>query len=414
MASVSAGTLREMLASFFDGGEQWRSMAEWTAYAPKASNGAGVSSQWRRWLPFLPLLIPVALLADSLFNFGYVAEVAGFLDPMSIPMPAMLDSVPARMFLIFFVLIVLLFLIALIVKQVEVQRASRWPSATGKIVKSQPGIITRPDIDSGAPIDHRIADIAYEFTVATRVCRGSRINLAERIDPTMIPGLLAQYPVGKMVKVYYDRANPSNCVLDRQAPENLFGGCLLLLAYGVGGLLIAMWVFTHGGDFIKKVLPGSNPVIMIIPLLVGLGFLAGFIAVRSQLVKARRFPRANGMVIDTENLTFQDRDPENSRIYHTPKVAYRYEVGGTSYVNRRVSYGTDESGTARFARRTLALYPVGSRVSVIYNPSDPQDAGLVLKTGWTWFLLAAALVALGFAFAFSGIPFDTGTMSSGR
>jgi hypothetical protein len=80
-------------------------------------------------------------------------------------------------------------------------------------------------------------------------------------------------------------------------------------------------------------------------------------------------------------------------------IAYAYEVGGTAYGGKRVSFGDgialvmDRSRQAR-----LAAYPVGRSVRVAYNPTAPAEA--VLEPGPNWavyigLLAPAALACVG-------------------
>ncbi len=411
---VNAAELRAILTGFHGGGKGWRGLAKWQAPSAKAAPALPIPlfnwSRLRVWIPIIaPAVAVIALLLG--YDLSWFSWSSGFsFDPADIPMPAMFDSVASRMFLLLFVACVLLFLVALIVKAVETRMVSRWPSVQGTIIRSQRGIATRA-MQNEMPTDVRTADIAYSFKVKGKDYIGTKVSLAERVDESEIPALLERYKVGQPVKVYYKRDNPQEALLDREAPKGLLGGCLLILVIGFGVLLAASFVFTHGGEYIIMVLPRSNPPLLIIPLLVGLGFLLAFLGVRRSLGKAKSFPRVDGVVTDSEIVTFEKRSTRerNNRTQvryttmYSPRVAYRYEVGGQSYVNRRVIYGTDEAGSQSFAQGVVARYPMGTKVSVLYNPEKPEDAGLEIKTGWTWLLLVAAVIALSFAFLFTGI-----------
>ncbi len=138
---------------------------------------------------------------------------------------------------------------------------------------------------------------------------------------------------------------------------------------------------------------------MIIPALVGLGFLITFVALYRDMQAAKAFPRAQGRVRDTQIIDFETRGELKNgrrrgvRTMHRPVVTYEYQVDGKGYVNRRVNFGTDEAGSLGFAQKIVARYPVGKTVEVIYDPKNPQESGLELRSGWIWFALLAAVIA---------------------
>lgn len=72
---------------------------------------------------------------------------------------------------------------------------------------------------------------------------------------------------------------------------------------------------------------------------------------------------------------------------HPFKVLYHYEVNGREYAGDKFHHGM-HAGGLKSARAIQARYPVGSRVSVHYNPDDPADS--VIATG----LRGADLLAL--------------------
>jgi hypothetical protein len=61
-----------------------------------------------------------------------------------------------------------------------------------------------------------------------------------------------------------------------------------------------------------------------------------------------------------------------------PMVIYAYSVDGRPYQSHRLRAG-DDTGQIRVvgdASRTLERYPVGSNVTVYYDPDDPTNAAL--------------------------------------
>jgi hypothetical protein len=57
------------------------------------------------------------------------------------------------------------------------------------------------------------------------------------------------------------------------------------------------------------------------------------------------------------------------------------------------------------AEQKAALYPVGAQVTVHYDPKNPSQAALEIKTSSARFAVGLALVFFALAFFFSGIRF---------
>jgi hypothetical protein len=109
-------------------------------------------------------------------------------------------------------------------------------------------------------------------------------------------------------------------------------------------------------------------------------------------VKSRAWPRTSG-TITVDDL---ERDRMLRFTTYRAEVAYRYTVEGKEYAANRVFFGdsvaTSLSGPA--ARR-IVKYPVGSKVTVFYDPARPSTAVLEPGASWqNWLELAFGLVFL--------------------
>lgn len=78
--------------------------------------------------------------------------------------------------------------------------------------------------------------------------------------------------------------------------------------------------------------------------------------------------------------TIQVRRNGNSR-HETPTIVYSYQVNGTTLQGSRVRIG-DEAGryrtadTESSAAQTVARYPVGAAVKVLFDPRNPAESAL--------------------------------------
>src|SRR6185312_9853983 len=99
-----------------------------------------------------------------------------------------------------------LILFAVIYKYMEVKQASRWPSVPGRIVvsTSESREVSRGDASSNDTELRNFAQIEYEYTIANRKYRGSRVSIGENMGNFEVAETIARYPVGKAVTVYYN------------------------------------------------------------------------------------------------------------------------------------------------------------------------------------------------------------------
>lgn len=118
--------------------------------------------------------------------------------------------------------------------------------------------------------------------------------------------------------------------------------------------------------------------------------------------RAVTYPSVAGRVVRVERI---ERTTAKGNHYHDNVIAYAYEVGGRAYEGRRVRFDT-----TLVRDDWVAGHPVGSAVSVFYDPHNPADAGLEggLATGDLLFPLllipfnAVAIVACGALFLTAG------------
>ena len=124
------------------------------------------------------------------------------------------------------------------------RRASRWPTVTGTITKSD----LTPETDhTGGPSHmaevlryHPQVVYAYEVDgTSYRNSRVSHLSLGLRIK-VIAEGIAGRHTVGSSVKVYYDPKHPQNAVIEpRRAARISLLISLLLVAGSLSGLAIA-------------------------------------------------------------------------------------------------------------------------------------------------------------------------------
>jgi hypothetical protein len=146
-------------------------------------------------------------------------------------------------------------------------------------------------------------------------------------------------------------------------------------------------------------------IVGVVVLFVALGAIVGAGYFYSKSKSTRNWPVAEGIIIKSS--TRIQREPGGKGAPTTiADVWYTFNVDGIEYQNDTISLSQYGSSSASHAVKEAHRYPVGSRVSVYYNPEHPHDAVLEHKTPWVYISIFAGLGAILF--------FISITMLSGR
>jgi hypothetical protein len=123
---------------------------------------------------------------------------------------------------------------------------------------------------------------------------------------------------------------------------------------------------------------GGAACTVILPILI-LGGIGYFLYRRSQQSSSYRqsaqtWPSTSGTVLMS---SVQTKRTGRSRSTY-PVVVYQYSVNGQNYQSQRIKAGEQFMSirVAGEAQATAARYPVGSTVTVYYNPANPGESAL--------------------------------------
>lgn len=107
-------------------------------------------------------------------------------------------------------------------------------------------------------------------------------------------------------------------------------------------------------------------------IVLGLRFL--WVAARNvlQARRSRGWPRSRGTVVGHE----LGRTKVHGGTFFIPLVRYEYPAGDTVQRGEHINFGDHTPMVESLAQDVLGLYPVGSVVEVIYDPSAPQVCAL--------------------------------------
>jgi hypothetical protein len=119
-------------------------------------------------------------------------------------------------------------------------------------------------------------------------------------------------------------------------------------------------------------------------LIYGSAFLLYIAVLKHRVRKAMSWPSVSGEVTGTD--ISEECSAPGGRSCFKPVIRYRYTVKGRSYESERYFFGRQASASiSARAEKHVSRYPVGSEVTVYYNPRDPASACLergVEKTGF--------------------------------
>jgi Protein of unknown function (DUF3592) len=362
----------------------WRDHFTWESQAQDEEEGEETRPSAKRWSepPTWAVVIVVASIA-----LVVIAGLARSWLPFG-------DSDYFFVGLIFLPMLVLV-VVAVLAKMLEVRQAASWATAVGRIVTAGTQAQHHKFADEATTV-RSLPVVEYEFAVGGRKVRGSRISVGEDSGGANTEATLRRYTVGAAVTVYYDPANPNNCVLERGVPQGVGKGLAILAGLVVVLAGAVYWLATSAPGLVERHFPGANAPVVIIAASLGVLVLLFFIASRRMSRRAADWPLVRGTVIRSAIERVQTRDSGGTAVHHTPVVEYGYRVNDVDYVSRQIKLGMTLSGSESYAAGVAARYPEGSAIDVHYDPANPSNAALENPTSMHWLLLAAsaALFAL--------------------
>jgi hypothetical protein len=140
---------------------------------------------------------------------------------------------------------------------------------------------------------------------------------------------------------------------------------------------------------------------------VGVGLLVAGLRDVWKSSRTRKWPRAPGTVVSTEELQHERPMPEEAgggtRIHYEARIHYEYSVGRVHIGSTVLRLGPTETSSEKQVQATLARYLPGQTVQVAYNPKDPTES--VLETGlhpldFTRSIIGVILLVLAFSMEF--------------
>ena len=125
-----------------------------------------------------------------------------------------------------FVLLLLnsIFLIIIFFMRRKMAAVSQWPSTMGNIVMST---IEQRSSSEGGYTDYPA--VQYSYQVGGQPYQSYKLAPGPEVGGSGARKVVARYPAGAQVMVFYNPQNPSDAVLERKAPAQLWLWVILIL-----------------------------------------------------------------------------------------------------------------------------------------------------------------------------------------
>lgn len=297
-----------------------------------------------------------------------------------------------------------LILFGAVYKSLQVRAASDWPSAPGRVVISNSQVRDVRVIDASREDGFRIekrnfANIVYEYPVSGEKFSNNRVSIDEDRGNFGIAEIIARYPVGRDVTVYYNSRHPREAVLERDTPKGWWG-CL-----GIGMVIALAVIFGSAfglnqlTEFVSARL--ANPKLS--PMVIVLGIFGSVLALFAMAMQrgaslAKRWPVVPGTIKMSDVQQYRAAPKQFARgpvmVQRQVSYEYRYDNVAYSFVEAVLATGVN-SRSGWFARKFTTAYQDGASVNVYVNPANPSEATVNPRAGWYIYVI---LWLVSFAF----------------
>jgi hypothetical protein len=144
-----------------------------------------------------------------------------------------------------FIIVGIVFLLFALRSRRKVRESQTWERTSGTVLFSDVDTRGSTDSDGHTSISH-YPKIVYEYRVMGQTYRSDRFNLGEvgLGNYNKVAAKVAQYPQGAIIDVYYNPANPVECVLERTAPSS---NIMLVVVVVIFASLACTGVMIAGG-----------------------------------------------------------------------------------------------------------------------------------------------------------------------
>ncbi len=145
-----------------------------------------------------------------------------------------------------FLIVAVVFIVVIVRANGRVRASKNWSSTTARILAADVEM-RRSSTASGDSTSY-YPTVVYEYAVNGQRFQSRRIRFGSEIGygfQRMAEKIVAKYPNGTLVSVFYDPENPAEAVLEQSAGgSNRLYGCIVLVILGI---LLVTGIFSFGG-----------------------------------------------------------------------------------------------------------------------------------------------------------------------
>jgi hypothetical protein len=133
--------------------------------------------------------------------------------------------------------------------RVKTATSRNWPTAACTVAVSEVTVRSQRNSEN-RPIKLYGADVRYDYQVDGRSHTGTSVTLGGTVETNKrdrFDALVARYPVGRDMRVYYDPSDPATAILEPGELGVVFNMMMVALGFlVVGGLFLAAGYFELG------------------------------------------------------------------------------------------------------------------------------------------------------------------------
>jgi len=148
-------------------------------------------------------------------------------------------------------------------------------------------------------------------------------------------------------------------------------------------------------EFSKLIGPLIGGCFVMVFFIVGITLIVKSIRDKKKAEASTGWPSTPGTITESTIQESVSTDSDGDRrTSFVPIVHYSYQVVGTAYEGKRISFGARSAGSYQSAQQIISVYPKGSSAPVYYDPLNPADAVLERKSASSKVMLILGIVFL--------------------
>jgi hypothetical protein len=273
-------------------------------------------------------------------------------------------------------------------RQMEASRS--WIKGEGEIVASEAKVPLSHRSDDQDDVD---AVIRYRYPVGGQTNESGCIKFGGQpmMSRAFADALVAKYPVGARVDVYYDPHDPKNAVLEPRKQDNLVAQFVFAVAFGTAVAVLSAHLIAGKVLYVGNGVPLFAYALPLVAFLIAGLSIVAFVKGRQQAKASAQWPTSPGTIttsaIIEEKIEDKKADGDDTpgfsqrqqrfTLRYRVDLRFTYRVGQRDYFGTTWAWGwTPIYGRRELAEKVTGQYSKGQQVTVYYDPAQPDIAVL--------------------------------------